>query len=116
VTSDQRLLTHHTTAKVAYGLSAVAPEDTIPIRLAVKLVLLFGLQGHRKLLADDIRDNGCFLSREPRFTSSIDPFKTFIVTSVRLFLVSASVSTSGWRLISPALDPLNFRASTLHDC
>jgi hypothetical protein len=34
--------------------------------------------------------------------SSISQFKTFFITSVRLSLVTRSVSTSGWRFISSA--------------
>ena len=58
---------------------------------------------HHKLLADDIRGTGCFLSRGLGSAPSVSQFKTFFVTSERLSLVTRSISTSGWRLISPAL-------------
>ena len=38
----------------------------------------------------------------PQFTPSASQFETFLITSVRLSLVTRNTSTSGWRLISPA--------------
>jgi hypothetical protein len=37
-----------------------------------------------------------------QLTASVSPFKTLFITSVRLYLIRRSVSTSGRRLISPA--------------
>ena len=39
---------------------------------------------------------------EPQFTLSVTQFKTFVITSPQLPRVTRGVSTSGWRLISPA--------------
>ena len=41
--------------------------------------------------------------------SSISQFRTLFITPVRLSLVTRSVSTSGWCLISSASNPLNSR-------
>ena len=38
---------------------------------------------------------------------SVSQFETFFITSMRLSLGTKSVSTSGWRLIPPATNPLN---------
>jgi len=47
--------------------------------------------------------------RGSQFTPAISQLETFLITSVRLSLVTRSVSTSGWRLISSAPNPLNSR-------
>jgi hypothetical protein len=59
---------------------------------------------------------GCFVAGAPRNDTRVEgegayvsQFKTFFITSVRLSLVTRSVSTSGRRLISPAPNPLNSR-------
>jgi len=49
------------------------------------------------------------IEQGPQFTPSISQLKTFFNTSVRLSLVTRSVTTSGWRLISSAPGPSNFR-------